>query len=268
MKTFSERAALVQRARRALRRGRGRPVREESDSIASELMKFILSQGCTQAETDDAMRRIEESFVDLNELRVSPAKEIADVIPKIRDAHDKAARVIKLFNAIFLRHNTMDWSFVRLMGVRELRTYFEQVDGGDAVLGAAAVLLFSSGHAVPADADVHRVLLRLAVVSPDEDIPAVQAFLERAVKSDQGYETWALLRRLAVSRCVAKAPLCSRCTLKAMCPAGQARLSASKRAGRPSRKKAGASKRARARKNATRGRSPARKTARKKSAKK
>ena len=74
MKTFSERSSLLQRARRALRRAYGRPLREESDSIASDLLRFILSEGCTQADTDDAVRRISDSLVDLNELRVSLAK--------------------------------------------------------------------------------------------------------------------------------------------------------------------------------------------------
>ena len=264
MKTFSERAALLQRARRALRKAYGKPVRDEAEDIAPQLLRFILSEGSTRAAVDDAVRRIAEAFVDLNELRVSLAREIAEVIPKIPNAQAKAARLIKLFNAIFLRHNTMDWDFVRSMGVRELRQYFENVDGGDAVLGAAAVLLLSSGHAVPADTDVHRVILRLELVGPDEEIAAVQGFLERALKSDQGFETWALVRRLAEARCLAKAPLCGRCTLKAMCPTGAGRLSARKEAAKARRAKAVRKKAAPARKAAAK-KSGATRKARKKS---
>ena len=230
MSSFSEGAGLLRKARSALRRKFGKQTLEPVDDVALELLKFILLEGNDEAGVRRALRRIEDSFVDLNEVRVSFPREIAEVLPGISQVDRKAARITRMFNAIFLRHNSMNWDFFRSMGVRELRQYFEKVDGGDQVLGAAAVMLLSGGHAVPADADVRRVIDRLGLTDQDEEIPAVQAFLERVFRRNQGYEAWALLHRLGESACLVTTPQCGKCPLSAMCPTGRNRLARKKKA--------------------------------------
>ena len=230
MSSFGERARLLRKARSALRRRFGKQTLEPVDDVALELLKFILLEGSDEAGVRKAIRQIEDGFVDLNEVRVSFPREIAEALPGISHMDRKAARVTRMFNAIFLRHNTMNWDFFRSMGVRELRHYFEKVDGGDQVLGAAAVMLLSEGHAVPADSDVRRVIDRLGLTDEGEDTAAVQAFLERVLRRSQGYEAWALLHRLAESICQVTTPQCSRCPLRAMCPTGRKRLVRRKKA--------------------------------------
>lgn len=229
MSSFSERAGLLRKVRSTLRREFGKQVLEPVDDVALELLKFILLEESDQAAVDKAVRQVEEEFADLNEVRVSFPREIAAALPGVADIDRKAARITRMFNAIFLRHNVMNWDFFRSMGVRELRHYFEKVDGGSDVLGAAAVMLLSAGHAVPADADLRRVMGRLGLAWPGEDIPSIQAFLERALRRDQGYEVWALLHRLGESVCQVTTPQCGRCPLSAMCPTAQKRLARKKK---------------------------------------
>lgn len=229
-KSFTERADLLKKVLRSLRTRFGKQELEPADNVVRQLLKIILIEETPEPVVEAALQRIAETFVDLNELRVSLAREISDPLVGVARAHDKAVQITKLFNEIFLRHNSMEWDFVRTLGVRELRQYFETVSGGSPELGAAAVMFFSAGHAVPADADVRRVLGRLEITEPEEDVPALQAFLERAVTKEQGYETWALLHRLGESVCLVKSPLCPKCPLKGMCPMGQARLKAAKAA--------------------------------------
>ncbi len=229
MKSFAERAEVVQKARRALRKKYGKQRREEGDDVVPQLLKFILMEEAGEAAAEEAMERIRDSFVDLNELRVSFPHEVAEVLPNMPHAEAKSRRATRLLNEVFLERNTLNWDFVRTMGVRELRQYFEAKSRGNLVLGAAAVLLFSSGHAVPADADVRRVLTRLKVVQKGELLEAVHSFLERAVTREQGYEFWALLHRLAEKVCLVKKPACGRCPLKSMCPTGKARATRRKK---------------------------------------
>lgn len=238
--TFSERAAQLQKARRALRREFGKCEVDGVDDVARQLLRLVLMEEATASAVQDAERRIDAAFVDLNELRVSLAKEIAEVMPRMPHAEEKAARLVRLFNAMFLKHNTMDWSFVRTLGVRDLRQYVERVDGGGPVLAAAAVLLFTDGHAVPADADVRRVLSRLELIEPQDDAATVQTFLERAVKSDEGLETWALFRRLAEDLCTVKNPVCPKCPLKSQCPTGKARIATKAKTPKSTKTDAGA----------------------------
>ena len=230
MSSFSERAGLLRKVRSTLRRKFGKQVLEPVDDVALELLQFILLEESDQAAVGKAIRRVQEEFADLNEVRVSFPREIAAALPGLARIDRKAARITRMFNAIFLRHNTMNWDFFRSMGVRELRQYFEKVDGGNAVLGAAAVMLLSAGHAVPADADLRRVMGRLGLAKRGEDIPSIQAFLERALRRDQGYEMWALLHRLGESVCQVTTPQCGRCLLSAVCPTGRKRLARKKKA--------------------------------------
>lgn len=224
MTTFTERASLLQKVRRALRRKYGKPTMELADGVHEQLLRIILAEETSVRVVDEVMKRLNDAFVDLNELRVSLASEIADAFGDIPDAHAKAVQLTKLFNAIFLKHNTMDWGFLHAMGVRELRQYFEAASGGGPELAAAAVMFLSSGHAMPAGSDVRRVLQRLELADAEETVQAVQGFLERAVTRDQGFEVWALLRRVAEAVCSVKAPACGRCPLKTMCVTGQGRL--------------------------------------------
>jgi endonuclease III len=226
MRTFTERASLLQKVRRALRKKYGKPTMELADGVHEQLLRIVLAEETAVRVVDDVMKRLDETFVDLNELRVSLSSEIADAFGDIPDAHGKAVRLTKLFNEIFLKHNTMDWGFFQSMGVRELRQYFEKINGGGPELAAAAVMFLSSGHAVPAGSDVRRVLQRLELADAEETVQVVQGFLERAVTRDQGFEIWALLRRVAEAVCSVKAPACGRCPLKPMCVTGQARLAA------------------------------------------
>ena len=196
--------------------------------MAAQLLKFILLEETSGQAVQEALERLRQVFVDFNELRVSFSKEIAEALPGVPHALRKAARLTRLFNAMFLRHNTMNWDFVRTMGVRELRQYFERIEGGDAVLGAAAVLFFSEGHAVPADADVRRILSRLGLIAGGESVAELQAFLERAVSREQSHETWALLHWLGERACLVGEPRCGQCSLKAFCPTGKELLAAQK----------------------------------------
>jgi endonuclease-3 len=237
MSSFSERSAGLRKVYRALRKAYGKQVPEPADDMAHELLRFILMEEADEASVDKAMKRISQDFVDLNEVRVSFPREIAEVMPEVSNAEQKASRVTRLFNSIFLRHNTMTWDFLRTMGVREVRQLFEKLDGGGEVLAAAAVLL-SGGHAVPADADVARTLSRLGLTAKGEDTAGLQAFLERAVARDEGYETWALLHRLGESACLPDKPQCAKCPVRTMCPTGAEALAVKKPAGRTDKNEA------------------------------
>jgi len=224
MSSFAERQAGLQKAVRLLRKKFGKQQIEPAEDVALHLLRFLLLEESSQAAVDEAMSRIPAGFVDLNELRVSFPHEIAEVVPGVSHIQRKASRITQLFNAMFLKHNTMTWDFLRSYNIRDLRQYFEKIDGGDAVLGAAAVMLMSSGHAIPADSDVRRTLGRLGLTEHGEDVAALQSFLERAVSKEQGYETWALLHRLAESVCLVGEPACAKCVLHAICPTGIERL--------------------------------------------
>ncbi len=228
MTSFTDRSTAFQKVRKALRKEYGKQTVPVSDCIARQILWFVLLEQSSFQQAEQSLERIDKFFVDLNELRVSLAREIASCIPGTPDAEAKAHRATRVFNSLFWLKNTMDWSFVRGMGVRELRQFFENLEGGDPVLAAAMTMFFSTGHAIPADADVQRTLGRLGLSEEKDDAGQLQSFLERAVTKEEGCETWALLHRLAESVCFPGEPVCEKCPVLSLCPFGEQKMEAAR----------------------------------------
>jgi endonuclease III len=158
--------------------------------------------------------------VDLNDLRVSRPREIREAIGANFPRSAQKARVIpRLLDQVFKQHNSMVWDFVEQMGKVEARGYFERLEDVRPFVAALLARDFAGAHAFPVDADVARVLGRLAVVDPARESEVeMQLFLERAVKANRAYETQWLVKRLGEDLCIVDMPQCGKCPLNPMCP--------------------------------------------------
>jgi hypothetical protein len=74
MKTFSERAALLQKVRRALKKTFPKPEMAPCEDVAGQLLRLVLLEESTPEQVERAVATLGEVFVDLNELRVSLAR--------------------------------------------------------------------------------------------------------------------------------------------------------------------------------------------------
>jgi len=81
------------------------------------------------------------------------------------------------------------------------------------------VLLFSLGRPFfPVDTHVHRVAIRLGLVSPKASAVRAQAELQAALRAEQMYDVHMNLIRHGRHVCVAQRPICSECVLRDLCP--------------------------------------------------
>src|SRR5947209_4340275 len=101
----SSRSNLVQigRVLTSLRKGHAETEPLPSEDTLSHLIIVTLLDGTTQARARAAFRRLQESFVDWNELRVTPPDEIADVMGGLPAGREKAVQITGFLNAVFER---------------------------------------------------------------------------------------------------------------------------------------------------------------------
>ncbi|GMV96586.1 MAG: hypothetical protein HRF43_04800 [Phycisphaerae bacterium] len=201
MKHGSEYAKQIRRLWRQMLRQFGKPrVPEPTDPI-EQLILGILGACTSDHKAAAVYRRLREHTVDLNELRVTPAMELAELIgPGLPLAREKARRIVDALNAIRRRQDKLDLSFLQQRGRREAREYLESLEGVDKSAAASVVLFSLGGHAIPVDDLILYVLRQEGAVDPGADIAEVQGFLERTIPAAEAAEFSILLSRYAAGK--------------------------------------------------------------------
>ncbi len=185
MKHAGEYAKRLRRVFGPLMRKTARVETDPPDPV-EQLVIGILA-GCTSYQkAEAAFRRLQQSMVDLNELRVTPPAELADLLgDSVPLAREKAQRIVEALNAIRRRQDSLDLTFLRQRGRREAREYLESLEGVDRCAAAIVMLYSLGGHAIPVDELTVRVLQKDELVDTESDLATVQAFLERNVAADE-----------------------------------------------------------------------------------
>jgi len=166
----------------------------EDDSTAV-LIESILEADATDKLAQSAMQAIRQEYVDYNELRVSPSKDIVDCIGReFPNAWTKAQIIRTVLNNIFHRAYSLNLDYMASMSKRDLRGHLEEF-GLDPYSAACVVLRVFGGHAVPVDDTLVEVLKMSGCVDPDTDRDDVQGFLTRIVSHKDALSAHVRLRQ-------------------------------------------------------------------------
>jgi endonuclease III len=203
-----------------LRREYGRPVLRAHRAPIDELILTVLSQNTNDRNRDVAWARLRERLPSWDAVREAPAREIEDAIRPGGLAPTKAVRIKRILEAI----GEDDLCWLEDAPLEEARDYLCDLPGVGRKT-AACVLLFSFGRPeVPVDTHVYRVASRLGLIRPGASFDEAHDEMLRLVDPEDAYEVHVLLIRHGRRTCVARAPRCSECPLRRMCPEGRRRL--------------------------------------------
>ena len=204
-----------------LRREYGRPVLRAHRAPIDELILTVLSQNTNDRNRDVAWARLRERLPSWDAVREAPVREIEDAIRPGGLAPTKAVRIKRILEAI----GEDDLCWLEDAPLEEARDYLCDLPGVGRKT-AACVLLFSFGRPeVPVDTHVYRVASRLGIIRPGASFDEAHDEMLRLVDPEDAYEVHVLLIRHGRRTCVARAPRCSGCPLRRMCPEGRRRLS-------------------------------------------
>ncbi|MCY2929352.1 MAG: hypothetical protein NTV86_07620 [Planctomycetota bacterium] len=146
----------------------------------------VLIESVLQADTSDkraaaAMTVIEEEFVDFNELRAAPVKDIVDCLGRdLPNVRTKAESLVNALNGIFNKQSQLSTEYMYKLTKKDLRRHLGEL-GLEPFAAARLTMTCFDGHAVPVDGTVVEVLEMNDLAAPGSTIDDVQKFLERIV---------------------------------------------------------------------------------------
>lgn len=201
MKHGSEYAKRVKRLYNRLRRDAAKPPQVNHTDPLDQLILGILARDVSETKAQSAYARLMGAVVDLNDLRVTPWIEVADVLQQdLPDAENRARMLVGALNAIYDRCATVTLAFLRGKSVREAREYLRALPGIDEYAAARVVLFGLGGHAIPIDETTVQVFRQEELVGPEATLPEVQSFLERHIRASDAADFTMLVHRYTRGR--------------------------------------------------------------------
>lgn len=170
------------------------PVMNDLEPIRQLVYSFLLWD-CYTNRADNAFKRIEETYVDMNDLRVSRTEEIMGVLGKTYpNAEERVARIKASLREIYLREHAVSLASVREGGKREARKYIDSLEGMHPFVAARTCLLGMDCHAVPIEERLFAKLIKGGVFEEGTPMDKALGTIERHVKASEGLETYLLLQ--------------------------------------------------------------------------
>ena len=160
------------------------------------LIESVLQTDTTRARAQKALEALENEFVDFNELRVSPDKDIVDCIGRdYPEARSKAEMITTVLRNLYERTYDVALDYMADMTKRRLRRHLGEL-GLSEYPSACVVSQIFGGHAVPVDETLVEVLKMKGYVHPASDLADVQGFMERVITQKNGLSAHEALREL------------------------------------------------------------------------
>jgi hypothetical protein len=170
------------------------PAMTDLEPIRQLVYSFLLWD-CYTNRADNAFKRLEETYVDMNDLRVSRTEEIMGVLGKTYpNAEERVARIKATLREIYLREHAVSLASVREGGKREARKYIDSLEGMHPYVAARTCLLGMDCHAVPIEERLYAKLIKGGVFEEDTPMDKAHGTIERHVKASDGLETYLLLQ--------------------------------------------------------------------------
>ena len=200
MKNSKEYSRKVQKLYRSLKRKYPKPQDVEYDEPVEALVYAVVSENITESEAQSAMKRFADYFVDLNDLRVSRAEEVVEVLradtPVTRNI---ALTLTRALRAVFDKYNTVSLKAMKRIGKRPAKQSLEKMNGVSPFVVNYCMVTSLQGHAIPLTKKMIDYLRSEELVHPGADEQEIEGFLARQISAQNAYEFYALLRRASES---------------------------------------------------------------------
>lgn len=153
------------------------------------LVHALLMWETTEEKADVAIDKLLQASLDYNDLRVSLAHEIVDMIgSRYPRAMDRAHRLRAMLRDVYHREHDVDLASLADMGKRDVRKYLETLEGITPFIAARVMLLCYDVHAIPVDEQLRKCLVDAGAADEDADAGEVSNWLCRQIKAGDGVE--------------------------------------------------------------------------------
>jgi hypothetical protein len=171
------------------------PTADSPEEVLLRIIEAVFLADATDAEVGKALAAIQKEFVDFNELRVAPEKDVLECIGKEHPrGRGKVTVLHSVLNGLYERANHLSAEYLSEMSKREIRRHLREV--GMPPFGEAYTAMVCYGvHAIPVDDSLFEVLQMTECVHESSDVADTQAFLERVIAQKDGYAAHEFFRQ-------------------------------------------------------------------------
>ncbi len=196
MKNSKEYSKKVQGLYRLLKANHPDVTPVTHETVAEALVYVIVSENMSELAAKAAIKRFDDYFVNLNDLRVSRIEEIVELLgedtPVTRDIASTLTRALR---AVFDEYNAVSLEALKNIGKRPAKQALEKIDGTSHFVVDYCMLTSLQGHAIPLTKKMIEYLRSNELVHAGADEQQIEGFLTKQISAKNGYEFYALLRR-------------------------------------------------------------------------
>lgn len=170
------------------------PALPEDKALASKTLLTALVHGfmlweATTTQAKIAVRKLEEAFVDTNELRIAlpheTAKALGDRFPL---AAERCLRMKATLQDIYRREHAMSLASLIDLPKRDARAYLDSLEGMPPFVAARLVVFSLGGHAAPVDWRLSDLLIEHRALPADHAEPgSASPWLERQLRAAESF---------------------------------------------------------------------------------
>ena len=177
-----------------------KPVAPSAERSSLEHLLFACClQDSTFEDADDTLARLQESYFDWNEIRVTTTVELAAVMKNLTHPDEAASRLKKTLHSMFETHYQFDLDYLKKENLGKAVQIVEQYRG----ITPFVVSYFSQnalgGHSIPLDRSMFELMFTVGIIDADEAADQSVPGLERAVSKNKGSEFFSSVHQLAVA---------------------------------------------------------------------
>jgi len=196
MKNSKEYSKKVRGLYCLLKRERPKVKKAIYDEPADALVYAIVSENMSETAAESASKRFTNYFVDLNDLRVSQAEEIVEMLGEDTPVTmDTASTLTRALMAVFDAYNTVSLAALKRIGKRPAKQVLKKMDAVSHFVVNYCMLTSLQGHAIPLTKKMIEYLRSNELVHAEADEQETEGFLTKQISAENAYEFYALLRR-------------------------------------------------------------------------
>ena len=148
--------------------------------------------------TDDVFAKLQESYFDWNEVRVTTIAELTEAMEPLNDASEAAKRLKRALQGVFEKYYSFDIDILRKGNLGKAVKELQDIDRITRFTVSYVAQNALSGHSIPVNAGAFNLFVVLGVISDSEAVKARIPGLERTISKNKGVEFGSLLHQLSV----------------------------------------------------------------------
>lgn len=191
------RAALLTKAHKVLKKHYQAVAAISDRTLFEHLLYACCLENAQYDAADEAFAKLQETYFDWNEVRVTTVAELAEVMSPLTDATAAASRLKRALQSVFESEYSFDLEFLKKQNIGKSVKKLEKYDGVSPFTIAYVTQAALGGHAIAVDDATLEVLFAVGVITETEHAKKQVPGLERAIPKTKGVEFGSLLHQLA-----------------------------------------------------------------------